>query len=125
AEEDKKRREAVDARNHAESLVHATEKTLKEHGEKVSGDDRKAIEDAVADLKKALENKDASTDDIKAKSDALTEASMKLGEALYKAQQQAEGNADANAQGGDENVVDADFEEVKDSDKGGDKKASA
>ena len=119
AEEDKKRREKVDARNHAESLVHDTEKNLKEYGDKIGADDKGAIETAVQNVKDALESDDTSADDLKAKTDALMEASMKLGEAIYKSQQ-AEGGAeaadaaDAGAEeaSADDNVVDADFEEV-------------
>ena len=120
AEEDKKRKETVEARNQADSLIHGTEKNLQEYGDKVSEDDRKSIEDAVAALKTALEGEDP--EDITAKTQALTEASMKLGEAMYKASQE-EGGAEAatgetpeageQAEGGDDaDVVDAEFEEV-------------
>jgi molecular chaperone DnaK len=119
AEEDKKRREGVEVRNNADSMIHATEKNLKEFGDKVPEDDKKAIEDAVTELKEALEGDDM--DDIAAKTEALTQASMKLGEAMYKAAQ-AEGAAEgmgpdmgahAEAEAADDdNVVDADFEEV-------------
>src|SRR5205823_13221942 len=88
AEEDKKRKAEVEAKNHAEALVHATEKALAEHGSKVGETERRAIENAMADLKEALKGTDA--DAIKAKSDALAQASMKLGEAMYK-QAQEEG----------------------------------
>ncbi len=118
AEEDKKRREKVDARNHAESLVHDTEKNVAEYGDKVSPDDKAAIETAIADAKAVLEDENAEADAIKEKTEALTQAAMKLGEAMYKAQQ-AEGgegapeaSADADAAAKDDNVVDADFEEV-------------
>ena len=83
---DKQRREAVDAKNHADALVHSTEKALAEHGSKVSETERRAIEDAVSDLKEALKGSDAEA--IKAKTNTLAQASMKLGEAMYK--QQAE-----------------------------------
>ena len=86
AAEDKKRREAVDAKNHADALVHSTEKALAEHGSKVEETERRAIEDAVSDLKEALKGDDAEA--IKAKTNTLAQASMKLGEAMYK--QQAE-----------------------------------
>ena len=86
AAEDKKRREAVDAKNHADALVHSTEKALAEHGSKVEESERRAIEDAVSDLKEALKGDDAEA--IKAKTNTLAQASMKLGEAMYK--QQAE-----------------------------------
>ena len=116
AEADKKRRALVDAKNNGESLVHATEKSLKEHGDKVGAEVKTAIETAMGDLKTALEGEDA--EDIKAKHQALMEASMKLGEAIYKAEAEA-----AQAAGGDaapeaeDGVVDADFEEVRDDDK--------
>ena len=89
AAEDKKRREAVDAKNHADALVHSTEKALAEHGSKVEESERRAIEDAVSDLKEALKGDDAEA--IKAKTNTVAQASMKLGEAMYK--QQAEADA--------------------------------
>ena len=95
AAEDKKRREAVDARNQADHLIHTTEKTLKDLGDKAAEADKSAIEAAVADLKGVLESGDASA--IKAKSEALAQVSMKLGEALYKNQQEA---ADARRSAG-------------------------
>ncbi len=119
AEEDRKRKELIEARNQGEALVHSTEKTLKDLGDKVSEDDKKAVEAAIEDLKKALEGEDK--DDIEAKSTALAQAAMKLGEAAYKEQQEAGAGAEAAAGGaesasgaGDEDVVDADFEEVDD-----------
>src|ERR1700678_331144 len=108
AAEDKKRREAVDAKNHADGLVHSTEKALAEHGSKVEESERRAIEDAVSDLKEALKGDDAEA--IKAKSNTLAQASMKLGEAMYK--QQAESDAAKDAAKDD--VVDAEFTEVDD-----------
>ena len=108
ATEDKKRREAVDAKNHADSLVHSTEKALAEHGSKVEESERRAIEDAVSDLKEALKGDDAEA--IKAKTNTLAQASMKLGEAMYK--QQAESDAAKDAAKDD--VVDAEFTEVDD-----------
>src|SRR5712672_21935 len=108
AAEDKKRREAVDAKNHADALVHSTEKALAEHGSKVEESERRAIEDAVSDLKEALKGDDAEA--IKAKTNTLAQASMKLGEAMYK--QQAEGDAAKDAAKDD--VVDAEFTEVDD-----------
>ena len=108
AAEDKKRREAVDAKNHADSLVHSTEKALAEHGSKVEETERRAIEDAVSDLKEALKGDDAEA--IKAKTNTLAQASMKLGEAMYK--QQAE--ADAAKDAAKDDVVDAEFTEVDD-----------
>ncbi|MBB4480891.1 molecular chaperone DnaK [Rhizobium sp. MC63] len=117
AAEDKKRREAVEAKNQAESLIHSTEKSLKDYGDKVSETDRTAISDAIAALKTASEASEPDADDIKAKTQTLMEVSMKLGQAIYEAQQ-AEGGAaaDASAEGGD-NVVDADYEEIKDDDR--------
>ena len=108
AAEDKKRREAVDAKNHADALVHSTEKALSEHGAKVGEPERKAIEDALADLKEALKSDDAES--IKAKTNTLAQASMKLGEAMYT--QQAE--ADAARDAAKDDVVDAEFTEVDD-----------
>src|SRR5947209_2459411 len=108
AAEDKKRREAVDAKNHADSLVHSTEKALAEHGSKIEESERRAIEDAVSDLKEALKGDDAEA--IKAKSNTLAQASMKLGEAMYK--QQAE--SDAKKDAAKDDVVDAEFTEVDD-----------
>jgi len=118
-EADKKKREAVDARNQADTLLHSTEKNLKEHGSKVSDADKKAIEDASANLRNAL--KGTEIEEIKKKTQDLVQASMKLGEAIYKSQQSAKpGDApkDAKEEGKkDDNVVDADFEEVKDDNK--------
>jgi molecular chaperone DnaK len=108
AAEDKKRREAVDAKNHADALVHSTEKALAEHGSKVEESERRAIEDAVSDLKEALKGDDAEA--IKAKTNTVAQASMKLGEAMYK--QQAE--ADAKRDAAKDDVVDAEFTEVDD-----------
>jgi molecular chaperone DnaK len=116
ANEDKEKREAVEAKNHAEAMVHTTEKTLKELGDKVSESDRTAVEAEIEALKKALEKDDLA--EIKAKTESLTNASMKLGEALYKtqAEQSAAGDSSseqAKSEEKDDNVVDADFEEVK------------
>lgn len=105
---DKQRREAVDAKNHADALVHSTEKALAEHGSKVGETERRAIEDAVSDLKEALKGSDAEA--IKAKTNTLAQASMKLGEAMYA--QQAE--ADAKKDAAKDDVVDAEFTEVDD-----------
>lgn len=116
AADDKKRREGVEAKNQAEALIHTTEKSLADYGDKVSADDKAAIETAVADLKKAVESDN--TDDISAKTKALAEASMKLGEAMYeasKAQAEADAAADAAKDARrDDDVVDADFEEIDD-----------
>jgi molecular chaperone DnaK len=123
AAEDKKRKELVEARNQADALIHSTEKALSEHGDKVGAEEKTNIETAIAALKESVKADDV--EDVKAKTNALAQASMKLGEAMYKAQQAAEGGADAAAAtegtadaGKDDNVVDADFEEVDDSKKG-------
>ena len=114
-DEDKKKRESVDARNQADTLIHSTEKNLKEHGAKVSDADKKAIEDASSALKEAIKGTDI--EDIKKKTETLVQASMKLGEAIYKSQEKKEGSSkegDKNNEGKNyDNVVDADFEEVK------------
>jgi len=117
ADEDKKKREVTEARNHADQLVYSTEKAVADYGDKVSDEDKAKIESALSDLKEALANDQASADEIKEKTQTLTEASMKIGEVMYKAQQEAgeaEGAAEAsnpdNQDG--EKVVDADFEEV-------------
>ena len=119
-EADKKKRESVDSRNQADTLLHSTEKNLKEHGSKVSDADKKAIETASANLRNSLKGTDV--EDIKKKTQELVQSSMKLGEAIYKSQQSAKpGDApkDAKKEEGkkDDNVVDADFEEVKDENK--------
>ena len=119
AVEDKKRREAVDAKNHGESLIHDAEKALKEYGDKVAQSDKSAIEAAVAALKTALEGDDVEA--IKARTNDLMQAQMKLGEAMYKASQAAGPEAGAaGAEGPKDDVIDADFREVDD-----DKKKSA
>ncbi|MBJ3786632.1 molecular chaperone DnaK [Devosia sediminis] len=121
AEADKRKREAVEARNQGESLVHSTEKSLKDYGDKVSAEDKGAIETAIADLKSVLDGDDAEA--IKEKTATLAEASMKLGEAMYKASQaEAEAKANGTRDEDEDDVVDADFEEVKDD---GDDKKSA
>ncbi len=119
-EADKKKRESVDVRNQADTLIHSTEKNLKEHGSKISDADKKAIEDGSSALKEALKGED--TEDIKKKTETLVQASMKLGEAIYKSQQSTKPDSkkdDGNDEKGkkDDNVVDADFEEVKDENK--------
>ncbi|MFQ5617402.1 MAG: molecular chaperone DnaK, partial [Rhodospirillales bacterium] len=118
AEEDQKRRELVESRNHADGLIHTTEKNLKEFGDKVSEDEKQAIENAVKDLRAAVEGED--TEAIKGKTEALAQAAMKLGEAMYKASQEAEAQdaepTDAGSpppeDSAESTVVDADFEEV-------------
>ncbi len=119
-EADKKKRDTVDARNQADTLLHSTEKNLKEHGSKISDADKKAIEDASANLRNALKGTDL--EEIKKKTQDLVQASMKLGEAIYKSQQGAKPDDapkdDSKGEGKkDDNVVDADFEEVKDENK--------
>ncbi len=114
-EADKKKRETVDARNQADSLVFSTEKSLKEHGEKISVEEKKAIENGISDLKKALEGSDV--EEIKKKTQSLVQVSMKLGEAVYKSQQKSEEkpkNKNEEKPGDKDTVVDADFEDVKD-----------
>jgi molecular chaperone DnaK len=108
AADDKKRREAVDAKNHGDALVHSTEKALGEHGDKVGETERRAIEDAMSDLKEALKGDDAEA--IKAKTNTLAQASMKLGEAMYAQQAEADAKRDAEK----DDVVDAEFTEVDD-----------
>ena len=119
---DKKKREAVDARNQADTILHTTEKNVKEHGSKVAEADKKVIETASADLRNALKGTDI--EDIKKKTQNLIQSSMKLGEAIYKNQQAAAASPkpedkkkDNNNEKKDDNVVDADFEEVKDENK--------
>ena len=119
---DKKKREAVDARNQADTILHTTEKNVKEHGSKVTEADKKAIETASADLRNALKGTDI--EDINKKTQNLIQSSMKLGEAIYKNQQAAAASPkpedkkkDNNNEKKDDNVVDADFEEVKDENK--------
>jgi molecular chaperone DnaK len=117
-EADKKKRETVDVRNQADTIIHTTEKNLKEHGSKISDADKKAIENGISDLRNALKGTD--TEEVKKKTQSLIQSSMKLGEAVYKSQQKDSGKKDAkqnqDSKGKDqnkENVVDADFEEVK------------
>src|SRR5260370_14494388 len=132
ASEDKKLRELVEARNHADGLIHTTERSGEEAGEKVPGGDREAVQNAVQAVKDTLTSEDAAQ--ITAKTEALAQVAMKLGEALYKAQADAaggrqggpgEGAGGGGASGGpggghgDDKVVDADFEEVDDQKKRG------
>ena len=117
ASEDKKRKELVEARNQADAAVHSTEKALAEHGDKIGGDDKSAIEAALEDLKSAKDGEDLEA--IQTKTQALMQASMKLGEAMYQAAQGAAGagGSEGGEAGSDEGVVDAEFEEVDDSKK--------
>jgi molecular chaperone DnaK len=114
AEDDKKRKATVEAKNHAEALVHSTEKALAEHGSKIGESDRRMIEDAMSDLREALKGDDA--DVIAAKTNALAQAAMKLGEAMYKQTQEGGGSGGEAGGGGaqKEDVVDAEFTEVDD-----------
>ncbi len=119
-ESDKKKRESVDVRNQADTLIHSTEKNLKEHGAKISDTEKKAIEDGSNALKESLKGEDI--EDIKKKTETLVQASMKLGEAIYKSQQNAKPESSKDdgkdeKEKKDDNVVDADFEEVKDENK--------
>lgn len=118
ADADEKRKESVEARNQAESMVHSVRKTLEEHGSLVSEDEKKSIEDAANELEELLKDENAAVETINEKTEVLTNASMKLGEAIYKQQQEQAAPAGAEAQQGEastkeDTVVDADFEEVK------------
>ncbi|MDG4646974.1 molecular chaperone DnaK [Roseibacterium sp. SDUM158017] len=116
ADADKQRRELVETKNQAESLVHSTEKSLEEHGDKVDPSTVEAIELAIKNLKEQLETEDVGK--IKGGIQNVTEASMRLGEAIYKAQQEDSGSADADDEGDarpvDDDIVDADFEDLDD-----------
>jgi molecular chaperone DnaK len=127
-EADKKKRETIDARNQADSIIHTTEKNLKEHGSKISDTEKKSIETGISDLKNALKGTD--TEEVKKKTQNLIQVSMKLGESIYKSQQKD--TAGKNTQKNNttkkedkENVVDADFEDVKDDKKDKDKEKRA
>ena len=116
ADEDKKRKELVEAKNQAEALIHASEKNLTDLGDKVSEADKSTIEAAIAELREVLDGED--TEAIKSKSEAVAQASMKLGEQLYQAQaggRRQRRRPDVSVDTGDD-VVDADFEEVDDDD---------
>jgi molecular chaperone DnaK len=118
AAEDKKRRELVEARNQGESLIHATEKSVQEFGDKVPASDKQAIETAIDGLRQALAGEDVEA--IKARSTDLMQASMKLGQAMYEASQGASGDSEAGGPGSGpkrDDVIDADFQEVNDQDK--------
>jgi molecular chaperone DnaK len=127
-EADKKKRESVDVRNQADTLIHSTDKNLKEHGAKISDAEKKAIEDASTTLKECL--KGDNVEEIKKKTEILVQASMKLGEAIYKSQQNTKPDSDKddgkdNKDKKDDNVVDADFEEVKEDKKDENQEKSA
>tara|TARA_B100000287_G_scaffold121443_2_gene113241 strand:+ start:3186 stop:5126 length:1941 start_codon:yes stop_codon:yes gene_type:complete len=122
AEDDKKKKESVEARNQADALVHSTESSMKEHGEKLPKEDKEKIETAVKELKDLLSNENADSEEIKKKVENLNNAAMKLGEMMYKESQEQNAQAQAeNSEGKkddkDADVVDADFEEVKSDDK--------
>ena len=110
AEEDKVKKELIETKNQAESLIHGTEKSLKEHGDKVSNDDKKSIEEAIEQLKSSIESDDTSK--IAKDLEALTQEAMKLGEAIYKAQQSEGENNPNQSDNDDDTIVDADYEEV-------------
>jgi molecular chaperone DnaK len=121
AEDDKKRRESAEARNQADSLVHATEKQLEEHADKIDADTKAAVETAIAEVKTALESDNA--EEISAKAQALTQAAMKMGQQIYEQEQASGASADASGTtadetSGDDEVVDAEFSEVDDDKKG-------
>ena len=111
AEEDKKRREAAEAKNNAESLIHTTERQLSEHGDKVDEATKTEIETALAEAKAAVEGGDV--EDMSAKGQALAQAAMKLGQAIYEKEQAAAASPGAEPPA-DDNVVDAEFSEVDD-----------
>jgi molecular chaperone DnaK len=118
ADADKKRRETVEAKNQAESLIHSSEKSLKDYGDKVTEADRTAIADAIASLKEAVEKAEPDLAELQARTQTLMEVSMKLGQAMYEQSQASEGAA--HGASADDKVVDAEYEEVDD-----DKKKSA
>ena len=114
-ESDKKKRESVDSRNQADTIIHSTEKNLKEHGSKITETERKAIETGISDLRNALKGTD--TEEVKKKTQSLIQASMKLGEAVYKSQQKTDGSASSKKDNKDnkqkDNVVDAEVVDEK------------
>ena len=121
AADDKKRRELVEAKNQAESLIHSTEKSVKEHEAKLAAPDKEAVEKAITDLRDALSGEDSET--ITAKTNDLMQAAMKIGETIYKAEQEAAAKADAMKDGAGadakkEDVIDAEFKDVSGDDKG-------
>ena len=128
ADKDKEKRESVEARNQADSLVYATEKSLKEHGDKIDADTKSSIESELKELKELLEKDDAAAEDIKSKTESLSQTSMKLGEAMYKDMaannpaDAATAESDAKSESSekkedDENIVEGDFTKVEDEDK--------
>ena len=114
ADADKKKRELAEAKNNAETAVFTVEKALKEHGDKISADEKKAIEDAKKELADELAKSDATVESLKSKTEALTEKSMKLGEAVYKASQEAaKASENGENKSGEDGARDADFSEKK------------
>ncbi|MDR2685749.1 MAG: molecular chaperone DnaK [Rickettsiales bacterium] len=113
AEADKQKRALADAKNSAEALYHSTEKALKEHGDKIDADTKKAIDDAMTELKSEMDKSDATADGLKAKTDALSERAMKLGEIIYKQAQAESQSAGSSEQKNPDGPIDADFEEKK------------
>lgn len=123
ADKDKERRALAEAKNQAESMIHATEKSLEELGDKVSSEDKKAAQDAISDLKTVLEQAEPSLDEVEEKTQTLTQASMKIGEMAYRqAQEESAGTPDneapdaARSSSSDDDIVDADFTEISDDD---------
>ena len=121
-EEDKKKKEFIDIKNQADSLIHTTEKSLSEHGDKIEEDERQNIDSCLKDLKEAVNSENS--EDVKAKTDELMKVSMKLGQAAYEAEQSSKPDSDtADAEGNktqkddEPEVVDAEFEEVEDNEK--------
>ncbi|GIS07560.1 MAG: hypothetical protein CM15mP111_1750 [Hyphomicrobiales bacterium] len=110
AEEDKAKKELIETKNQAESLIHGTEKSLAENSDKINEDDKKSIEDAINQLKTSLESDDSAK--IASDLEALTQEAMKLGEAIYKAQEDTQNNETESPEPEDSTIVDADFEEV-------------
>ncbi len=117
ADEDAKQKDVVEATNHAEALIHSTEQTMKEAGDKVSEADLSTIEVAISNLKEAMEADDIDVEAVKEKTNDLAQASMKLGEAIYQDAQAQEASDAEEGAAGDDDIVDADFEEIKGDDK--------
>jgi molecular chaperone DnaK len=132
ATSDKARKEKIEAKNHADSAVYETEKSLREHGDKVDSSTKSSIEDELKKVKELMAKEESSAEDLKSATEKLMQASMKLGEAIYKASQESSATSSANAKSADESeaqenkqddgkVVDAEYEEVKDEKKEGKK----
>ncbi len=112
AEEDRRRKALIEARNAADALIYSTEKSLKEHGDKVAEADRRAVEEAVEALKQAMAGEDV--EEIRRRTEQLSQVSMRLGEAMYRTRQEAQAGGESESAKGEEGVVDAEFEEVDD-----------